>query len=269
VSDAFVLSTDLFPTFLDAASIALPTNMQLDGLSVLPQLIPRYHETRSTSSSGDADRVIFDRAVRDRVGLWHNDFEGNRSSAAWIYSYKVILDRNDTLCEMYDMVSDKSEQRNLLKSTSYDVGSSEHGYSVESILLDRTNASIHSHIAHQAYKLLIDYIRSGSMAYRDLMDQYPVWRYRPTALSYHRAHIYDQELIQMSGPFSDPSSNDVHRLVKETTTSCHAPVQGKSCCNCTSTSTDEYVLRFDLMETQYQYTTPKRLNASKLLFISA
>ena len=272
ISDLFVLSTDLFPTFLDAASIAQPRSMQLDGLSLLPRLVPGYHEARRSSS---ADRILIDHLVRDRVGLWHNDFEGNRSSAAWMYNYKLILDRNDAISEMYDMASDIYEQRNLwTSSSSYGVGSSlGHVYSVESILFDRANVSIHTYIAHRAHQLLLYYIHSGDMAYRQLMSQHPAWRYRPTALSNHRAHIYDQEPIlrEEDGPWTDPN-NDVHRLVNETIASCRAVVHDNSCSCKGGTSSDRssdvYVLRFDLMEAQYQYTTPERLNASRVLFLS-
>jgi hypothetical protein len=57
------VSTDLFPTFLDAAGISVPENVRLDGTSLLPVL------TASPMRKKKYERAK--RALDERVVMWH------------------------------------------------------------------------------------------------------------------------------------------------------------------------------------------------------
>jgi uncharacterized sulfatase len=71
----FGMSTDLYPTFLDAAGISLPQSIKLDGMSILPEL---------TGSSSKKHKKI----LTERISLWHNDFEGPRKTGWNMYLIK-------------------------------------------------------------------------------------------------------------------------------------------------------------------------------------
>jgi hypothetical protein len=247
-SDAFVVSTDLFPTFLDAAGVRVPKHIRIDGLSVLPLLVPDYY-TRfpvtsapdstttmaATSAAGATQPVLhsgssatttftsktarhgpdeiredpeaYRTAMRDRVTLWHNDYEGPRRTAAWVYDYKVILNENDVMGEMYDMKNDHVEQKNLLANYSVEYWgnftfSTANGHHVvtatpamplhgskvtlEKMLNDRTDKELHLWIAAHMYRVLKDYATYGNSAHDSLMKAHPEWKYIPTFESDYR-----------------------------------------------------------------------------------
>jgi membrane-anchored protein YejM (alkaline phosphatase superfamily) len=74
-SAAFALSTDLFPTFMDAAGITRPEGLKLDGVSLLPILMDSEHSVQSD----------------DRTVTWYKDIDGS-SSAAWANGFKFLVD---------------------------------------------------------------------------------------------------------------------------------------------------------------------------------
>lgn len=100
---SFGVTTDLFPTFLHAAGIKVPDNARLDGISLLPELVPSI-KNRKAGRKANADRVT----------LWHGDFEGPRASAAWLLDFKLVLDSAEYPKELYDMKFDPFEKYNLL-----------------------------------------------------------------------------------------------------------------------------------------------------------
>jgi arylsulfatase A-like enzyme len=79
------ITTDLYPTFLDAAGLSAPGNVKLDGISLLPLLVANSKEKRKIAKKSSSERV----------GLWHNDFEGPKASVIWIFDFKVMLDGKD------------------------------------------------------------------------------------------------------------------------------------------------------------------------------
>ena len=112
-TDFFGMSTDFYPTFLDAAGLRAPANVKLDGISLLPLLW-----------GGSAHPRMRHKAKRravERVALWHNDFEGPRASAIWIFDFKLFLNAHDSVVEMYDMRVDRAEQHNLLAAHTTDI----------------------------------------------------------------------------------------------------------------------------------------------------
>jgi len=54
-SDVFAYSTDLLPTFLQAAGLPVPKNMRLDGMSLLPELVSGAHLFSASSSSSSSN----------------------------------------------------------------------------------------------------------------------------------------------------------------------------------------------------------------------
>ena len=103
----FGITTDFFPTFLEAAKINVPLNVKLDGISLLPILLSK------TKNDKKKAKII----LNDRIIMWHNDYEGPRSSALWIYDFKIFLDSKDYPTEMYDMMIDSKEKNNLLQKS--------------------------------------------------------------------------------------------------------------------------------------------------------
>jgi arylsulfatase A-like enzyme len=103
VSEEFAVSTDLFPTFLQAANIVPPATVRLDGISILPDLIPSLKMHEHTFRN------------RLRISLWHNDYEGPRKTAIWVNDFKIFLNERDEPHEMFDMRIDRFEKNNLLK----------------------------------------------------------------------------------------------------------------------------------------------------------
>jgi arylsulfatase A-like enzyme len=80
-STAFALSTDLLPTLLEAAGIARPAGLKLDGLSLLPVLTGS-----DPSTQGDS-----------RTVTWFKDIDGS-SSAAWTNGFKFLADDRGRHC---------------------------------------------------------------------------------------------------------------------------------------------------------------------------
>lgn len=104
VINNFGITTDLLPTFLDAARIVPPKNVYLDGLSLLPELIGRRNARK---------------ILNERIILWHNDYEGPRATAARYYDFKVFLNEKDEIAEMYDMRNDFNESINLITNLGF------------------------------------------------------------------------------------------------------------------------------------------------------
>jgi len=59
----------------------VPLHVRLDGVSLLPVLWG--------SSAHPHSRRKARRRLGERVGLWHNDYEGPRASALWVHDFKV------------------------------------------------------------------------------------------------------------------------------------------------------------------------------------
>lgn len=140
---AFTVSTDLMPTFLEAAKVDVPNNARLDGMSFLSEIVPeRVHRAITATAptteqeqeqeqalrrlsvggaaSKDQDSAHISRRdhkhrLRDRVVFWHNDFEGPRATAARLLDFKLILDGKERPFEMFDLRRDPRETTNLIK----------------------------------------------------------------------------------------------------------------------------------------------------------
>ena len=305
ISDAFAVSTDLFPTFLDAAGVRAPSHLRLDGLSLLPQLVPNYytavstappalasHSVKKSSSTQKVDSkhpvdeikdnpALYNAAMRDRVTLWHNDYEGPRRTAAWIYDYKVILNEFEQMSEMYDLQNDKYEKKNLINPhdklwTTLNESFHQPGLTpaqrltfvkkelkskvTQKLLIeDRRNPVVHKHIASHLFKLLQDVALKGNYAHTLYMDANPGWRYPPTVLSDIRSDFIQGPglLIMSTGP---GAALQRQRLLNSTC--------GSSPCSCeVKLARNVPSLPFESSK-EYAYFSPgKLLNSAELLAV--
>eukprot|EP01038_Epipyxis_sp_PR26KG_P004542 gene4542-6412_t len=184
----FGVSTDLLPTFLDAAGVIPPTHVRLDGMSLLPELINKGKKRNR-------------RHLAERVTFWHNDYEGPRRTAAWISDYKLFLDENELPFEMYDMRIDAHETHNLLSKSQYDNMrqkiQSKDSYLMNSIknepsinTLDiykkRNDTGIHNGIMIRLFKVMKEYALFGDEAHRIYLKENNGRHYLPTIKSDNR-----------------------------------------------------------------------------------
>ena len=342
-SDAFAVSTDLFPTFLDAAGVAAPLHVRLDGLSILPQIVPNYFSSGDTATGAvsspaaaeviDLDAAIarirapsiatptpargppspptrhiidevresagvYRMAMRDRITLWHNDYEGPRRTAAWVYDYKILLNEFDVMSEMYDMKSDKYESTNLivnfpptywttLNATFYNTTRTMTVFPINPatgkksktpiqtqvpiakpqlkavtlnmILTDRKNLDVHVWIASHLFKALQDFARFGNKAHEQLMLANPGWSYSPTVNSDYRSDfVTTPKLVHLS-------TGKVAETIRNKLllgTSC-----GASSCSCdVKVARSVPTLPFEAVDPQLAYLNPgKLLNGAKMI----
>jgi arylsulfatase A-like enzyme len=283
-SDAFVVSTDLFPTFLDAAGVLAPAHLRLDGLSILPLLVPDYYKEHSAhavaprkeSTSTEKhvidtvkdDATLYHDTMRDRVTLWHNDYEGLRRSAAWLYDYKVILDEKEELIEMYDMRNDLFEATNLvteqwspspvpasIAATGTAPGIIADGrakISLARVLNERKSTEVHRWVARRMTAVLQAYVDQGNNAHALQKSANPGWAYPATQRSNLRA-----DHIRGWSPMSLHLERE--RLMNGTC--------GDTPCGCeVKTVGDVGALPFEKTPVQYTYLHPgKLLNGAQLL----
>jgi arylsulfatase A-like enzyme len=101
VSELPVISADYFPTILQAADLSSPTDVQLDGVSVLEAL-------KGTGK------------VSTRELFWHYPHYGNQGGApgAAVLSnnWKLIEWFDDDRVELFDLAADPGETENLAAS---------------------------------------------------------------------------------------------------------------------------------------------------------
>lgn len=107
-TDAFLLTTDLFPTFVAAAKAQMPSNIRIDGFSFLPALLDR---SKSIEKKGD-----------ERIVLWYTHSLGYpKFTAARAFGFKVLWAdyegrRGKNLppsWRIFDMVNDPLETTNI------------------------------------------------------------------------------------------------------------------------------------------------------------
>lgn len=111
----FAVSTDLLPTFLEAAGIPHPPQLRLDGQSLLPTLLM----DRSTSPNSPTPRLMQltpdgpgNSWGDERLVTWYAEISG-RSGAAWSNGHKYVFDPNG-MQHLYQMRRDPKELKELL-----------------------------------------------------------------------------------------------------------------------------------------------------------
>jgi arylsulfatase A len=110
--DKFGISTDIFPTFLDAANLQLPQHIRIDGLSLLPLLVTEQNKKNILQQQGD-----------ERTMLWYSHCVGYpKFTASWAYGFKLLWNdyegrqtkRLPPSLRIFDMYNDPTEQNDLL-----------------------------------------------------------------------------------------------------------------------------------------------------------
>ena len=186
-------------------------------------------------------------AIRDRVTLWHNDYEGPRRTAAWVYDFKIILNEQEVMSEMYDMRTDKYEKQNLLANFNssywskfqFSTTAGHHvvtfmptptvhhtKITLDTILNERLNEDVHIWIASHMYRVLKDYAKYGNSAYQALLVAHPGWVYSPTVESDYRVigrrdktnHVSPHQLININTCSPPPSTTTKPTTTTTTTT---------------------------------------------------
>ena len=163
----FGITTDLFPTFLDAAGLKPPSTVKLDGKSLLPLLVSNTKMKKRKRKNGK-------KKLSERIAMWHNDWEGPRSSAIWIYDFKIFLDEKEEPKEMFDMTIDLKEKNNLIdpinkvalpftkeKMVYFATNFTKNIYDQKV----RSNPELHWWILGQTFPLLHDFAKYGNEAH--------------------------------------------------------------------------------------------------------
>lgn len=225
VSDAFGVSTDFLPTFMQAAGILVPTNVVFDGISLLPELVPTMKHKK-----------LHHMENMDRVTLWHGDFEGPRSTAAWTHDFKIMLNQSDYPAEMYDMRNDKLETNNLLKDVSFFSASHVVTYPQPKGLLDfatlnttkavpdslRMNSSFHRYLVAKLFSSMQNFVRFGNEAHLVYLAENPSREYVPTVESDIR-HSRHPVYKSMNKEAADKYRAELMAGVCASSCECHVP----------------------------------------------
>lgn len=254
---------------------------------VRPVTAEPYLRQSSARADNNVDKVkdseaLYTAAMRNRVTLWHSDFEGPRRTAAWIYDFKVLLDENEQIREMYDMRTDRFETNNLLGSgNSYkqylwlalNISLNKPGFSekqrmaplgkeikkkvtLDMIQNNRDDPDVHLHVGAYVFKLLQDFARGGNAAHAMYIASNPGWRYPSTVLSDYRSDFIVGQL--QAAATGAGAAAERERLLAS---SC-----GTSPCTCeVKVARNVPALPFEKTK-QYEYLSPgKLLNGAKLL----
>lgn len=251
---SLVVSTDWMPTFLEAAGITLPTHIKVDGHSALTELAPAWNMPSHAAFAGNVTRieeikkafkVIKQKRksrLHERLVLWHNDFEGPRRTAAWVFDFKVFLDEQELPFQMFDMKVDMKEANNLLPAKTHAewrqqlsrcapynlinnklVAAPSKGYHAMNITrtmlrMQRTDPNLHMAVVCRMYRSMLDYVQRGDEGLRNYLSAYPELRYKPTPFSDQRPVL---------GIRTTPSANEELKKTLLFTTGC-----GKAPCGC-------------------------------------
>ncbi len=215
----FGYSTDLLPTFLDAAKISVPKKFRLDGMSLMSELLPKssyeidannhiIHDKGKKnirSSSVAAAAEITDTAkyitkleinkksqlLLDRVVYWHNDYEGPRATAAYWNNYKFILDDKNEPFEMFDLQNDPYEINNLYTNDLFQLFDNNNNHNnIHKIIDNLTNNNnqrkskfVHSFLFQKLLKSIQDYAKYGNIGHINYMKSNTGRMYVPSQKS--------------------------------------------------------------------------------------
>jgi hypothetical protein len=107
-SNAFLLTTDIFPTFIHAIHAQMPSTLRIDGISFLPVLL---QDKTTIKKYGDERLVLF---YTHSIGY-------PKFTAAWAFGYKIIWNDYEgrkgkalpPSWRIFDMYEDPTENNNL------------------------------------------------------------------------------------------------------------------------------------------------------------
>jgi arylsulfatase A-like enzyme len=110
VTDALTDFTDLLPTFAELAGAKLPANLTIDGISMAPVILGEARDSKRDwiLSMGHGPARLDAEGVRGEVNFAERVIRDKR--------YKVWVDTNRKIAQLYDLQSDPYEERNLINS---------------------------------------------------------------------------------------------------------------------------------------------------------
>ena len=259
VINTFGMSTDILPTFLDAAGIPPPSHMRLDGVSLLPDLL-RSHST-DHSNSYYQERQNHREILTERILLWENDYESPKSTMAWVFNFKFFLDRKNVPDQLYDMLTDPKEERNLLELLRRNVSQQDliqppSSHSIHRFhptrndfqnSAMRSSMKLHHWMVLHLYQTLVTWSSYGNEAHKIYLKENKFRDYTPSIPS-------DQRYV-VGNPYKIVSKEQAEvirqKLIHES--SCDI----KKCkCDVPAKVTDINTLPFDAIDASRQYLNP-------------
>lgn len=108
-TDALTDFTDLLPTFADLAGAKLPEDV-VDGVSIAPVILGEMNDSKREwiLSMGHGPAILDEKGVRGKDDFAERVIRDKR--------YKVWVDTNREISQLYDLQSDPYEERNLMNS---------------------------------------------------------------------------------------------------------------------------------------------------------
>ena len=109
-TDALTDLTDLLPTFAELGGAAVPADLPVDGLSLAPLILGQANDSprRWIMALGHGAARLDALGVRGKVDYTSRVIRDKR--------FKVWVDTDRRICELYDLVHDPLEQTNLIDS---------------------------------------------------------------------------------------------------------------------------------------------------------
>lgn len=111
VTDALTDFTDLLPTFAELGGAKIPKDLKIDGVSIAPLLLGKANDSprQWIMALGHGPARLDEKGVRGQVDYTERVIRDKQ--------YKVWVSERRKITQLYDLLSDPFEQRNLIDST--------------------------------------------------------------------------------------------------------------------------------------------------------
>ena len=111
VTDALTDFTDLLPTFVELGGANVPKDLKIDGVSIAPLLLGKVKDSgrKWIMALGHGAARLDEKGVRGKVDYTERVIRDKR--------YKVWVSEQRKISQLYDLLSDPFEQKNLIGST--------------------------------------------------------------------------------------------------------------------------------------------------------
>jgi arylsulfatase A-like enzyme len=110
VTDALTDFTDLLPTFAELGGVKVPKDLKIDGVSIAPLLLGKANDSgrQWIMALGHGPARLDEKGVRGKVDYTGRVIRDKR--------YKVWVSEQRKITQLYDLLSDPFEQKNLIDS---------------------------------------------------------------------------------------------------------------------------------------------------------
>ena len=111
VTDALTDFTDLLPTFAELGGAEVPNDLKIDGVSIAPLLLGKSKDSSRQwiMALGHGAAKLDEKGVRGKVDYTERVIRDKR--------HKVWVSEQGKIAQLYDLLSDPFEQKNLIDST--------------------------------------------------------------------------------------------------------------------------------------------------------